>query len=320
VDVTSEVVFGRDLGTLSGRHSDLQTHLSNIFHMMNTRVNALVPYWRVVKLPRDREVERSLQVIIDLVRGIIGDTRREMAADPTRTEHPRTLLEAMLVAQDDDDPAARFSDDEVIGNVMTLLLAGEDTTSNTLTWMLHYLAHEPAVQRALREEADAVLGDARVVSNYEDVAKLGYAIAVTHETLRMRSAAPVLFMEANRDTELAGMAVTQGQWVFCVTRHCGMLDTSFSDAECFRPERWLEGQAPAVHQPRAAMAFGAGPRTCPGRSLALFECAMVASMIARNFEVRPVSGRDEVEELFDFTMQPVGLRVQLVARSGASVQ
>jgi cytochrome P450 len=316
VDVTSQVVFGRDLGTLAGKHSELQDHMSRIFHTINVRVNALLPYWRWLKLPRDHAVDVSVQHVRALIESIIVEARRELERDPARAEQPKTLLEAMIVSQDEEDASQRFSNDEIVGNVMTLLLAGEDTTSNTLSWMLHYMAHEPEVQRRLREEADALLGEARVAPRYEDVAKLVYAAAVTQETLRMRSAAPVLFMEPTRDTQLGDIAVPAGHWVFCLTRYCATSEASFRDAQRFAPERWLGDAADGgAHDTRAQLAFGGGPRTCPGRSLALFECAMAASMIARNFVVEPISGRDQVEEVFDFTMFPRGLRVRFVPRS-----
>lgn len=315
VDVTSLLVFGHDLDTLGGNQPELQEHFGRVLHGINERLNSVVPYWRLVKLPKDRALDRSMRYVERVVRDMIAKARAELAADPSRAENPRTLLEAMLLAQDEDNPADRFSDDDVIGNAITLLLAGEDTTANTLSWVVHYLAHEPDVASKLRQEADAVLGDAPVVPSYEGVAKLKYATALTHEALRLRGAAPLLFNEAMAPTEVGGVQIPQGGWVICLTRAAGMLHTSFSEPQVLRPERWLGSESPtAVHNPRAALAFGGGPRTCPGRSLALLECAMVTSMLGRNLDVVPVSGRDEVEEVFDFTMSPRGLKVRFQAR------
>lgn len=322
VDVTSHVVFGRDLNTIDGAHSALQEHLNRLFHTVNLRVNALLPYWRYFKLPSDRAVDRSLRYVQSMIGEIVTTTRRELAADKARADNPKTLLEAMIVAQDEENPAERFSDEDVSGNVLTLLLAGEDTTSNTLSWVLHYMAHDPVVQERLHAEAREVFGEHQVAARYEDVAKLKYAVAVTHETLRMRSAAPLLFYETIQDEMVGDIALPAGSWIFTLARYCGLDAAHFSDPHTFNPDRWTAPQtqpaspvaSAAVHNARAALAFGTGPRSCPGRSLALFECAMVISMVARNFRVEAVSGRDEVEERYDFTMHPSGLKVRFVAR------
>lgn len=318
VDVTSQVVFGSDLNTLGGREPEMQQHLSRIFHAANSRVNALFPHWRYFKLPQDRAVDRSIAYVHAMIGKLVTETRGRLAQGVDSEELP-TLLEALVAAQDEDDPASRLSDDDVSGNVLTLLLAGEDTTSNTLSWVLHYLAHEPEVQRRLAQEAREVLGDATLPIAHEQVPQLKVAMAVVHETLRMRAAAPLLFFEPMQDVEFATsagtIAVPSGTWIFTLPRYCGMLDAHFHHADRFDPDRWLQPSQPSqdtsarAHNPRAALAFGGGPRTCPGRSLALFECAMVASMVARNFEVLPATPREAVEEVFDFTMYPSGLKV-----------
>lgn len=321
VDVTSQVVFGSDLNTLGGREPEMQQHLGRIFHAANTRVNALFPYWRYFKLPQDRAVDRSIAYVQTMIGKLVKETRERLAKGGD-DEETHTLLEALVAAQDEDDPAVRFSDEDVSGNVLTLLLAGEDTTSNTLAWVLHYLAHEPEVQARVAQEAREVLGDATLPIAHEQVPQLKVAMAVVHEALRMRAAAPLLFFEPMQDVEFESsvgpIAVPAGTWIFTLPRYCGMLDAHFHDAQRFDPDRWLppsQDNAARVHNPRAALAFGGGPRTCPGRSLALFECAMVASMVARNFQVLPATTRDAVEEVFDFTMYPSGLKVYFKARS-----
>jgi cytochrome P450 len=318
VDVTSHVVFGKALGTLSGAQPELQDHLGRIFHTLNLRVNSVVPYWRVFKLPRDRATDRSVAHVQAFIAKLIGEANAELQAGATEEARSRTLLHAMLEAQREGDASERLSDQVVAGNVLTLLLAGEDTTSNTLTWMLHYLAHHPEVQRRLREEAQQVLGADTVVARYEDVSKLKYAVALTMEALRLRSAAPMLFFEPLQPTDVAGVTMPPGSWVIVLTRLIGTQDRHFTDAARFWPERWLAGSEPPVHNPRALLAFGGGPRTCPGRSLALFECAMVASMIVRNFQVEPVGSPDDVQERLDFTMCPSGVRVRFRALDGST--
>lgn len=316
VDVTSYLAFGHDLDTLGNPNCELQEHLSRLFATVNRRTGAVFPYWKYVKLPSDRAADRSLAVVHGLLSERIA-AARDAVRDPARAAAPRTLLESMITTQLDGALGPHISDEVLAGNAFTLLLAGEDTTSSTLAWMLHHLAHAPEMQQRAREEADRVLGDARVLQSYDDAAQLRYIQAITYEALRIRSAAPMLFMETLRELTLSGITLPAGTPVFLLTRRAAMREENFSNPDRFEPERWLGSGASADghrHEPQAALSFGAGPRTCPGRSLALLECAIVTSMVLRNFELHPVGSLDQVKEGYDFTMHPVGLRVRLTPR------
>lgn len=95
-------------------------------------------------------------------------------------------------------------------------------------------------------------------------------------------------------------------------------DENFVNGNQFDPDRWLavrsEGYCP--HERQAFIPFGAGPRLCPGLSLALLEIRMVLSMLCRNFDLEPVDGGDAVEERLAFSMMPDNLRVVLKRRAG----
>lgn len=321
VDVTSVVGFGTDLNTIEHGTHALQRHLEVIFGALNRRVNAPFPLWRYVKLPRDHALDRSLAEVERVILDLIRRARAELDADPARAAAPRNLLEAMLAARDGDDERARLSDREVYGNVFTVLLAGEDTTSSTLAWMLYYMARHPEVQARMAAEADAQLGDADVPQSPEAVQKLRTITAVAHETLRLKSAAPFVAFEPLADTTLGGARIPAGTWLMLLTRFIATQDASFHDAATFDPTRWL-GPVPAGHKhdPRAALAFGAGPRMCPGRALAMLECAMMGAMVARRFEVSLADPAAAVDERVDFTMKPEGLRVKFRAREAGAAR
>ncbi len=317
VDVTTSVAFGQDMNTIEQGEGELQQRLALYFGTLNRRLRMPFPYWRYVKLPSDRAMERARAEIEKVVFGIIREARATLEREPARAESPRNLLEAMLVAHDADDPRARLTDQEIYGNVLTLLLAGEDTTALTMAWMLYFLATHPEVARKLREEVDAQLGDAELPRSAEDVHALEYASAVVKETLRLKGAAPLMFYEPLADTVIGDIAVPAGTLIVTLTRAAANTEEHFSNPQAFVPERWLDGQAgrPAQHDARAAMPFGSGPRICPGRALALLECSMVAAMVVRHFDVQWVDTGTPVGERFDFTMRPDHLRIRLVPRS-----
>jgi cytochrome P450 len=105
--------------------------------------------------------------------------------------------------------------------------------------------------------------------------------------------------------------------VWCVMRHDSVSDQHFERPAEFDPQRWLEG-GDASHAKRVSMPFGAGPRTCPGRYLALVEMKMALAMLLGSFDIESVEAPGgeggEAEERMSFTMVPVGLRMRVVER------
>ncbi|XXY50835.1 cytochrome P450 [Sorangium sp. So ce269] len=316
VDVTSAVAFGMDMNLIERGEDPLSRQLETIFAAVNRRIFAPFPYWRHVKLPADRALDQALSEVRKRMLDILRTARAELDRDPARAAAPRSLLEAMLVARDAEDPKARLSDQEVLGNVLTVLLAGEDTTADTMAWMLHFMALRPDVQARMRAEADAELGDTDLPGTPEHAQRLRYIGGVAHETLRLRSAAPLLFIEACADTVLGPLRLGAGARMILLTRQIGLKDESFHDASSFLPERWLNPRPAGAgkHDPRAALAFGSGPRVCPGRALSMLESAMVGAMVARDLDVSLVDPAQPVTELLGFTMKPEGLMVRFTAR------
>jgi len=272
-----------------------------------------VPYWRFFTLPRDREIGRHLQALRHAVDEFIADARGRLDARPGLREQPTNLIEAMVAARD--APGSALTDQDVSGNVLTMLLAGEDTTANTLAWTIRELHRHPEAAHRAAGEADTVLGNAHVATRHEDLGRLDFIEACTHETMRLRPVAPINIQQAVHDTAVGGVALPAGALVMCLMRPAAVDERHFAQAAAFRPERWLEGLS-ASSSKRVAMPFGAGPRICPGRYLALLEIKMAAAMLLAHFDIDAVTTPDgaEAAEQMSFTMMPVGLRMRLRER------
>ncbi len=314
VDVTTNLAFGYDMNTLEREGDIIQQHLERIFPMINRRINAPVPYWHFIRLPSDHALESSLKSIHGIIAGFVDETRARLAKQPELVEHPTNFLEAMLAVRDDE--GAAFSDAEVFGNVITLLLAGEDTTANSLAWMIDYLTDLPEVQARLQAEADAHIDASGLTDTAQGLDALDFGEAVAHEAMRLKPVAPLFFLEPNEDVALKGVSVPKGTALMLVTMHPCLKDAHFGEAAQFRPERWLPGadHAGCPHNAKAFVPFGAGPRFCPGRSLALLEIKAVTAMMARCFAVSKAPGRGPVREKFAFTMMPENLFVNFKRR------
>lgn len=313
VDVTSALAFGHDLNTLERGDDALQEHLHRVFHMTNRRLFFSFPYWRYFKLPADRALDRSMEEIEKAVTGFMEETRRRIAARPELRESPENFLEGMIAAQETE---GTFSDEEIMGNVFTLLLAGEDTTSHSMAWTIWSLARRPAIQAKWAEEARDVLGDQPYATEYEAVEGFRYGEGVLRESMRLTPVVPITGLEPLADTEVEGVQIPAGTRLFLLHRYAGLQSTV--RAEEFKPERWLDDdeELPVPDQ-KSFLTFGAGPRFCPGRNLAFLEAKTALGMIARNFEIELDPTAAPVTELLGFTMSPKGLRVRLRERTPA---
>jgi cytochrome P450 len=316
VDVMAQVALGRDMNTLERGADALQRHFETIFPTLARRTLAPVPYWRYVKLPVDRAAERAVDAARREILPLIERTRAELATDPSLRTAPRTLLEAMIVASNESEgEARRLTDSEVLANVFTLLLAGEDTTANTLAWIVYFLAKHPEAQEELRAEVDSVMGSASVMPDYASVSRLRYLGAVAHEALRLKGPVPFMAMSAARDVTVADIEVPEGTPIFLLLREVARRSACFPEPDKFDPQRWLTSDTPAARADfaRASIPFGAGPRVCPGRQLALLECSLLISALVKNYEF-DLAEFGEIRERYDFAMEPENLRVFVRAR------
>lgn len=316
VDVTTSLVFSTDMDTLGSGDDVLQRQLSLVFPAFARRLLAAVPYWRVLRLPSDRALDRALAEIRIVQERLVSETHARLASRAAGDEEPRDFIEAMLLARDEDGQP--FGDDVVYGNMMTMLLAGEDTTAHSLAWVVHHLCDHPQVVARMRVEVDAALGQEQTPGDFEKAQRMPYLDAVASETMRLSPVAPFLGLETNEEMVIDDILVPKGTWVDLMTRLPALDDANFGEADQFRPERWLEERPSGCpHVAGASMPFGSGPRICPGRSLALLEMRVVLATLVRNFDFERVGAADEVREHFAFTMSPRGLRVRLSERKAS---
>ena len=312
VDVTTQLVLGHDINTIERADDDvIQRDLEQVFPALNRRINAVFPYWRYVKLPADYRLDRALASLKEWLDGRIREARERLDADPSRAEQPGNFIESMLVSRD--ESGQPFSNEALFANAMTMLLAGEDTTAYTLSWAVHHMCEEPGPRAALRAEADRVLGQDRVPATMEKVDELTYAAAAANEAMRLRNIAPLMFFEPLREVMVGDVAVSPGVGIVALMRVPTSDERRFTDAQAFRPERWIT--PPPAHDASVHRPFGSGPRMCPGRTLALVEMRIVLATLYKAFDVERVGRAADVEERTSFTMTPVGVRVRLRPRA-----
>jgi cytochrome P450 len=222
-------------------------------------------------VPAVRRFRRARAKLDAVVRAIVA--ARRAAGDDDRGD----LLSVLLAARDEDGRG--LDDVQIRDEVMTLFLAGHETTANALAWTLDLLARTPDAETALFAELDAVL-DGRDPEP-GDVERLPYARAVVSESLRLYPPAWAIGRRAVADTTVGGWPIAAGSVVLASPWVTHRSPRSWPEPLAFRPDRWLRDGGPAV--PRFAyFPFGGGNRICIGERFAWTEAILVlATLLAR---------------------------------------
>ncbi|MGW4021564.1 cytochrome P450 [Streptomyces sp. NPDC005009] len=296
VDVLKEVT-GLTLGVLGRTLMDtsLDGHggIAHAFEavqdqaMFDMVTQGLVPTW--VPLATQRRFRRARRDLTRTVDELVADRASRLdESDPGDDAFARMIL----AARRHDDPAVgrRLLREELV----TLLLAGHETTASTLGWTLFLLARHPHVRDLLRDEARAVLADGRT-PDADDLHKLTYTTQVIQEAMRLYPPVWILPRIAQQADEVGGFPVPAGADVlvcpYTLHRHPDLWD----DPERFDPGRF--DAARTANRPRYAyIPFGAGPRFCVGSGLGMMEAVFVTALVTRDLDLDLVPGHRGVPE------------------------
>ncbi len=212
-----------------------------------------------------------------------------------------------LLSARDDETGHGMSDQDVRDELLTLLLAGHETSTNALSWAYYLLARDPAALAKLHAELDDVLGGR--LPTARDLARLHYTRAVADEAMRLYPPAWILLRHTAAEAALAGYAVPAGATILMSPYVTHRDPEIWTEADAFRPERWLTGpdgayqpQPPTRH---AYFPFGGGPRMCIGNTFALMEIAMVLATTSSRWELSRPDART-VRMMPRVTLRPRG--------------
>jgi cytochrome P450 len=303
LDIVSRCLFGADLGDDAVA---IGTAIGRSVHAVYQRLNS---FWLFVPermpTPQTPQIRRSAASLDRIVYRIIDERRAD-------GQDRGDVLSMLLAARD--ERGAGMPRRQVRDEVMTLFLAGHETTAIALTWTLFLLAQQPAAEARLHAELASVLGDRP--PSFADVPHLTEAQRIVNESMRLYPPAWIVEREALEDVEIAGVSVRRGTTVM-ISQWVTQRDPRwFPDPDSFEPDRWLNGQAATL--PRYAyFPFGGGPRMCIGYSFATTEAILLLATLAQRFRFELVSGQairpDPV-----VTLRPSGgVRMRLQARRPA---
>ncbi len=300
--IVARTLFGADVASESARVAGALHDAFASFNLGLTPIGALLD-----RLPtrKTRAFNRARATLDAIVYGMIAERRRD------GSDHG-DLLSMLLAAQDQDGDGTGMSDTQLRDELLTLFLAGHETTANTLSWTWLLLDRHPAVARVLRAEVDRVLGDR--VPTADDVAQLPYTRAVIAESLRLYPPAYILGRNACEPYTLRDWTFAKGT-VFLMSQYVTHRDARWwPQPDAFLPQRWAETDT----RPRFAyFPFGGGTRICVGESFAWMEAVLLLATLARQWEVRVAQPDPRPEPTI--TLRPSGgMPATLVRRAPAS--
>ncbi|MDR3618339.1 MAG: cytochrome P450 [Paludisphaera borealis] len=295
LEVVAKTLFDAEVGSDSADASAAMEMLMNNFL---ARTSALIPIPEWIPTPLNRKLEQAARRLDRIILGLIAERRK--------TGEDRGDLLSMLLHAQDEESGRGMSDAQLRDEVMTLFMAGHESSANTLSWVFYHLANHPEVEAKLHAELESVL-DGRPPT-FADLPRLPYTGMVVSETLRLYPTVWMIGREAIEPTKIGGYAVPVGTTVFMPQWAVHRDPRWFDDPEAFRPERWSEENRASMHR-YAYFPFGGGPRICIGNSFALMEATLLLASIAARYRLELAPDAD-VALLPTITLRPAhGLKV-----------
>ncbi|WRT69267.1 uncharacterized protein IL334_006251 [Kwoniella shivajii] len=348
LDVIGLAGFSYDFNALQDPKNELAEAYRKMFSAgmditIGAIIQAILPFTQIIPTKRMRMVKESSAKTKEIGQRLIDEKKKVILSASQgldKKEHTgNDLLSILLKANMASDlkPDQRLSDEEVLAQITTFMLAGNETSSTALTWILYTLAQHPDAQKRLRDEALSVQEDR---PSLETLNSLSYMDAVIREVLRLCAPAPATMRQSTEDTIVPlGTPVRgrDGKMVESINLPKGAMmmipilnvNTSTAvwgeDAESFNPDRFLK---PATAESNSVpgvwgnlLTFLGGTRNCIGYRFALAEIKVILFVLIRSLEFDELPSKPQIEKKASVVMRPrvvgeekAGLQMPLLVR------
>ncbi|MEL7360340.1 MAG: cytochrome P450 [Cyanobacteria bacterium J06560_6] len=267
--IATKSLFGEDIGKEGGGtgaiiHEALELQVSALMKLLRYDVPGL-PWHQYLNLAARYETE---------MRALIEAKKKRGDNDPD--------VLSMLMQVQDEETLTGLSEDELLGHVGVLFVAGHETSGNALTWTLFLLSQHPEILADVVDELAAVLGGS--APSLEQLQQLPLLERVIKESMRVLSPVPWNGRVTAKDTELGGYHLPAGTEVFVGITQTHHMPELYSNPESFDPSRW-ETITPTAYEYNP---FSAGPRICIGASFAMMEIKIILAMLLQRYRLEYV--------------------------------
>ena len=275
LDIILRTVFGVDEGSLLQK---LRSFLIEFLRLVGSSPLLLIRWLQINLGPLT-----SWQRVGKLSREIDTVLYEQIAQRKAAAQNGRTDIMAMLIEARDED-GRPMSDQELRDEMITMLLAGHETTATSLSWVVHRLLQNPAVLEKVRAERQRVIGDGPIQA--EHVSELEYLDATIKETARLNPIVPAVVRYLEQPTQIGAYEIPAD----CVAAPCIYLTHRrpelWPEPETFNPDRFVGKRV----DPYTFFPFGGGVRHCLGAAFATYEMKIVLAQILSRVSLRPVPG------------------------------
>jgi len=255
---------------------------------------------------------KDIDLLRKTSRGVL-ETRKKNPTDK------KDLINGMLKGVDS-KTGKKMTEESVMDNMITFLIAGHETTSGLLSFTFYYLLRNPEVYQKAQQEVDNVIGKGPVTVNH--LSKVPYLTAVLRESIRLQPTAPVISVTPKEDTVIGGKyAVKSGQLLACLLPMVHRDPAVYGeDAEEFRPERMLDEEFERRNKefPNCWKPFGNGMRACIGRAFAWQEALLVLVLLLQNFNFSMDDPSYQLHIKQALTIKPKDFYMRATPRNGVS--
>ncbi|XP_022746358.1 protein LUTEIN DEFICIENT 5, chloroplastic-like isoform X1 [Durio zibethinus] len=318
LDIIGKAVFNYDFDSLTNDTGIVEAVYTVLREAEDRSVSPIpiweIPIWKDIS-PRQRKVAEALKLINNVLDDLIVTCKRMVEEeelqfhDEYMNEQDPSILHFLLASGDD------VSSKQLRDDLMTMLIAGHETSAAVLTWTFYLLSKEPSVVSKLQDEVDSVLGDR--FPTVDDMKKLKYTTRVINESLRLYPQPPVLIRRSLEDDVLGKYPIKRGEDIFISIWNLHRSPSLWQDPEKFNPERWpLNGPNPnETNQNFCYLPFGGGPRKCVGDMFASFETVVAVAMLVRRFNFQMAPRAPPVEMTTGATIHTTeGLKMTVTRR------
>jgi cytochrome P450 len=297
--IVGATLFGSDIE----QHADEVAGILEVVNLQTQEIRALMTLYPWVPTPYNRRWRKAKRRLDEIVYGMIASRRRE-------GERQNDILDRLIAARDEDGNEG-MGKVQMRDEVVTLMLAGHETSATALAWTLYLLAKHPEIEERLARELDTVLHGEAASSG--DLAAVPYLKQVVQESMRIYPPVWAIARRSHQCEEFGDYEVPADAYVgvvpYALHRHPGF----WPDPERFDPDRFQPNRAESRHS-YCYLPFAAGPRACIGLGMAMLEIQLVLAQIVQRYRLRLVPGH-RVETLAKVTLKPrYGLPLTLIRR------
>jgi len=278
LDIISRAMFSSDM---QGAAAGVSHHIAilNEYALQMLRHPWLFLLPRRIPLPFTRKPVHALRSMNVTVQSIIQSRRRE--------PHAHDDLLSMLLSACEEDTGRRMTDEQLRDEVMTIFVAGHETTANAMAWLLHLVSQHPEVEQRLLAEIDARWTEGGLT--FQNIHAFTYTRQVIEESLRIYPTIWSIGRRCTQEDELGGYQVPVGMNVVVPIFYFHWSERFWPEPQLFDPSRFSPERRPA---PEAMIyfPFGAGPRSCIGNHFSLQELMIMTILFHRHFQFRMAPG------------------------------